>query len=417
KRAKTEDEKEQRRIERVLRNRAAAQTSRERKRLEVEKLESAKKQVETENGLLLQRLAAMEAENRRLAQQIAQLQSQHLHPTPYTAIASPAVTTATTTLATPVTLSTPPLPTLSPALFERDTTATAPALDDITFAPPPKPVPSATASTPSMQPDASAPGSAAVGAVAEPRENPDLTQHPAAMLCDLQSKYLDIPQFVIETTEADMTVATPPAGSQPEDDELERALRSATVQIYQDEPPENLTVKRVRAAAEQQLGLAAGFFKESTEWKARSSTLIRAEVEAQEAAVAVPAAPQDEGDGSLSGTQEAQDERAGEKEVGVDEGEDEDEEGDEETASKPRARRRAGTSAGPAEPRKRRRGSAKSANGRGTAAQDVDGDATGGVKRSTLGRGPGDDKASDADAQRETHAEAAASTESELSDL
>jgi len=36
KRAKTEDEKEQRRIERVLRNRAAAQTSRERKRLEVE---------------------------------------------------------------------------------------------------------------------------------------------------------------------------------------------------------------------------------------------------------------------------------------------------------------------------------------------------------------------------------------------
>ncbi|KAI0441124.1 hypothetical protein F4803DRAFT_524640 [Xylaria telfairii] len=39
KRAKTEDEKEQRRVERVLRNRRAAQSSRERKRLEVEALE------------------------------------------------------------------------------------------------------------------------------------------------------------------------------------------------------------------------------------------------------------------------------------------------------------------------------------------------------------------------------------------
>ena len=39
KRAKTEDEKEQRRVERVLRNRRAAQSSRERKRLETEALE------------------------------------------------------------------------------------------------------------------------------------------------------------------------------------------------------------------------------------------------------------------------------------------------------------------------------------------------------------------------------------------
>ena len=39
KRAKTEDEKEQRRVERVLRNRRAAQSSRERKRQEVEALE------------------------------------------------------------------------------------------------------------------------------------------------------------------------------------------------------------------------------------------------------------------------------------------------------------------------------------------------------------------------------------------
>ncbi|KAH6628777.1 hypothetical protein F5144DRAFT_516412 [Chaetomium tenue] len=46
KRAKTEDEKEQRRVERVLRNRRAAQSSRERKRLEVEGLEQRNKELE-----------------------------------------------------------------------------------------------------------------------------------------------------------------------------------------------------------------------------------------------------------------------------------------------------------------------------------------------------------------------------------
>ncbi|KAI5463953.1 transcriptional activator HAC1 [Mariannaea sp. PMI_226] len=47
KRAKTEDEKEQRRVERVLRNRRAAQSSRERKRLEVEALEQRNKELES----------------------------------------------------------------------------------------------------------------------------------------------------------------------------------------------------------------------------------------------------------------------------------------------------------------------------------------------------------------------------------
>lgn len=46
KRAKTEDEKEQRRVERVLRNRRAAQSSRERKRQEVEALERRTKDLE-----------------------------------------------------------------------------------------------------------------------------------------------------------------------------------------------------------------------------------------------------------------------------------------------------------------------------------------------------------------------------------
>lgn len=59
KRAKTDDEKEQRRVERVLRNRRAAQSSRERKRLEVEALEKRNQELELmlldaqKNNLLL----------------------------------------------------------------------------------------------------------------------------------------------------------------------------------------------------------------------------------------------------------------------------------------------------------------------------------------------------------------------------
>ncbi|PHH51687.1 Transcriptional activator hac1 [Ceratocystis fimbriata CBS 114723] len=52
KRAKTADEKEQRRVERVLRNRRAAQSSRERKRLEVEALERRNKELETRINLV-----------------------------------------------------------------------------------------------------------------------------------------------------------------------------------------------------------------------------------------------------------------------------------------------------------------------------------------------------------------------------
>lgn len=68
KRAKTEDEKEQRRVERVLRNRRAAQSSRERKRLEVEALEAEKRAIERKNSDLVMRLADIEAKYRLLEQ-------------------------------------------------------------------------------------------------------------------------------------------------------------------------------------------------------------------------------------------------------------------------------------------------------------------------------------------------------------
>ncbi|KAJ6153747.1 Snf7 [Penicillium chermesinum] len=107
KRAKTDDEKEQRRIERVLRNRAAAQTSRERKRLEMEKLETEKIRMEEQNQFLLQRLTQMEMENNRLSQQVAQLSAE---------VRGSRSSTPKPKAGTPVIES----PTLTPTLFKQE---------------------------------------------------------------------------------------------------------------------------------------------------------------------------------------------------------------------------------------------------------------------------------------------------------
>ncbi|PGH17498.1 hypothetical protein AJ79_01098 [Helicocarpus griseus UAMH5409] len=155
KRAKTEDEKEQRRIERVLRNRAAAQTSRERKRLEVEKLEGEKLEMEHQNELLLQRLAQMEAENSRLSRQVAQLSAE----------------IRTSRGSSPQSVSGTASPTLAPILFKQERDEVS--LDKIPF-----PTPAITAYSPSVK-------------ASDFAETSDLTQHPAAMLCDLQCQLED----------------------------------------------------------------------------------------------------------------------------------------------------------------------------------------------------------------------------------
>ncbi|KAL3440732.1 hypothetical protein BJX65DRAFT_290058 [Aspergillus insuetus] len=173
KRAKTDDEKEQRRIERVLRNRAAAQTSRERKRLEMEKLENEKIEMEQQNQFLVQRLAQMEAENNRLSQQVAQLSaevrgSRHSTPRP----TSPASVS----------------PTLTPTLFKQEG-------DEISLDRIPFPTPSVTDYSPTLKPSSLA-------------ESSDLTQHPAAVLCDLQcqsadSKEMEVPfRFLTSGTQS-----------------------------------------------------------------------------------------------------------------------------------------------------------------------------------------------------------------------
>lgn len=62
KRAKTEDEKEQRRIERVKRNRLAAHNSRERKRMEVETLQNEKNSLEEQLKVMQEHMRKMAAE-------------------------------------------------------------------------------------------------------------------------------------------------------------------------------------------------------------------------------------------------------------------------------------------------------------------------------------------------------------------
>ncbi|EIT81287.1 hypothetical protein AO1008_02939 [Aspergillus oryzae 100-8] len=147
KRAKTEDEKEQRRIERVLRNRAAAQTSRERKRLEMEKLENEKIQMEQQNQFLLQRLSQMEAENNRLSQQLAQLAAEVRGSRANTPMPG-----------SPATAS----PTLTPTLFKQER-------DELPLERIPFPTPSLSDYSPTLKPSTLA-------------ESSDVAQHPAAVL-------------------------------------------------------------------------------------------------------------------------------------------------------------------------------------------------------------------------------------------
>lgn len=59
---------------------------------------------------------------------------------------------------------------------------------------------------------------------------------------------------------------------------LEQALRNAVQRVYKLGNMEELTVKRIRAAAEQDLGLEEGFFKTDTTWKVKSKNIIESEV-------------------------------------------------------------------------------------------------------------------------------------------
>ena len=63
----------------------------------------------------------------------------------------------------------------------------------------------------------------------------------------------------------------------PSDEKLEEGLRKTVAEIFETGNMEQLTVKRVRSATEQALGLDDGFFKTDPDWKSRSDRIIRQE--------------------------------------------------------------------------------------------------------------------------------------------
>lgn len=81
-------------------------------------------------------------------------------------------------------------------------------------------------------------------------------------------------------SESESELSTAP--SVPSDNALEKALRDAVAKIYKSGTMEELTVKRVRLAAEKELGVEEGFFKTSRDWKSKSDQIIKDEVEVQD---------------------------------------------------------------------------------------------------------------------------------------
>lgn len=158
KRAKTDDEKEQRRVERVLRNRRAAQSSRERKRLEVEALERRNQELES---LLLNAQKA----NLLLVDELNRFRRDS------------GVVTRTSS---PLDALRDNNMTLAPELF-KGTVAQANSLVDIN---------ATTVNPASISPELAPVSDAALQAQqteasAKASTTPDVTQHPAAMLSDL----------------------------------------------------------------------------------------------------------------------------------------------------------------------------------------------------------------------------------------
>ena len=67
------------------------------------------------------------------------------------------------------------------------------------------------------------------------------------------------------------------SNSPPSDSTLETALRDVVRDTFERGNTDNLTVKRMRTAAEEKLHLQHDFFKHDGMWKARSKTVIEEE--------------------------------------------------------------------------------------------------------------------------------------------
>ena len=80
--------------------------------------------------------------------------------------------------------------------------------------------------------------------------------------------------YIGDITMSGSSLSDPPAS----EETLENALRSAVRSVYRKGDLEDLTLKRLRKAAEQDLGLESDFFKNDATWKIRSKSVIESEV-------------------------------------------------------------------------------------------------------------------------------------------
>ncbi|KAL5359751.1 hypothetical protein BJX96DRAFT_149024 [Aspergillus floccosus] len=90
------------------------------------------------------------------------------------------------------------------------------------------------------------------------------------------------PRYALSESESEPDEPAVPTA--PSDDALERALRDTVAKIYKSGKMDELTVKRVRLAAEKALDLEEGFFKSHGTWKAKSDEIIKDEVSVQDMA-------------------------------------------------------------------------------------------------------------------------------------
>ena len=197
KRAKTEDEKEQRRIERVLRNRQAAQSSRERKRQEVEKLEGEKSFIEQQNESLKKQLMIYEHENFLLGQKLAKMTARME--------AIDQGSSGTTRPSSPRLGGLPDSPPLGPDLLPREQFIKQELSDEYPYnLPTPQHshgAPSSSCASPSTATYSESSTPAIMNLDLYALHAPsDMTQHPAAMLCDLQCQSAEACQTAIQPT-------------------------------------------------------------------------------------------------------------------------------------------------------------------------------------------------------------------------
>lgn len=104
------------------------------------------------------------------------------------------------------------------------------------------------------------------------------TPRAVARIHRAQPQYTNIsmaPKYALSDSESELEADTP---NVPSDTTLEQALRDEVTSRFKTGRREEITVKRVRLAVEEELKLEAGFFRATGNWKEKSEEIIRNQV-------------------------------------------------------------------------------------------------------------------------------------------